>query len=228
MKSAVKEESRMAIGRNTGHSRGGRPNMGGGISFRGASGGAMRGGAGGFGGGISTGSRIPKPSAPMPGPSAFGGGISPVNINFSSPSRGGGGGGGLVGSLLGSAVSAGVGVASAAIVNKMHENSQIKMAEQQAEREAALARQQAAQRAELARQQAEYQVEIEKLKVMQEEARLNAAQDKRYYANCPYCLGVNNGDKFCRYCGSSLAYYDDGKDLNNGKKPERMNPRAEK
>lgn len=128
-------------------------------------------------------------------------------------------------SLLGSAVSAGVGVASAAIVNKMHENSQMKLAEQQAQQQAELARQQAEQQAELARQQAQVQLEIEKIKAQQEETKRDAIQDLRYYANCPYCLGVNNGAKFCQYCGSSLAYYDDD-DLNKDAKPNGNNPAA--
>ena len=129
-------------------------------------------------------------------------------------------GGGLVGSLLGNAVSAGVGVASAAIVNKIHENSQIKLQEKQAEQQAELERQRLEQQAEIARKQAEYQLEIEKLKVQQEEVKLDAVQDKRYYANCPYCMGVNNGDKFCRYCGSSLAYYDEDEEAETDKKEE--------
>ena len=135
--------------------------------------------------------------------------------------------GGLVSSLLGSAVSAGVGVASAAIVNKMHENSQLKLQEQQAQQQAEYARQQAEQQAELARQQAEVQLEIERLKAKQEETKRDAIQDLRYYANCPYCLGVNNGAKFCQYCGSSLAYYDEDDDMNNDKKTEGGNAKAQ-
>ena len=118
-------------------------------------------------------------------------------------------GGGLFESLMSSAVHAGVGVASAAIVSKIHETSQIKIAEKQAEKQAEIARKQAEAQAEIAKRQAEYQVEIEKLKYQQEEAKLDAAQNKHYYANCPYCLGVSNGAKFCQYCGSSLAYYEE-------------------
>lgn len=110
---------------------------------------------------------------------------------------------------MNSLVSAGVGVASAAIINKIHENSQIKISENQAKQQAEIARQQAEQQAAMARQQAEYQVEIERLKVQKEEVKLDAMQDKRYYANCPYCMGVSNGGKFCQFCGSSLAYYDE-------------------
>ena len=44
-------------------------------------------------------------------------------------------GGGLINTLVGSATSAAVGVASAAIVNKINENSQMKMQEKQAERQ---------------------------------------------------------------------------------------------
>ncbi|MCR5846626.1 MAG: hypothetical protein K6G75_00685 [Lachnospiraceae bacterium] len=169
------------------------------------------------------GARMPKPAKPMSGfsstpfrPTVSSSPISPINININNGPKihrsRGGGGGGLLGSLVGSAVSAGVGVASAAIVNKMHENSQIKLAEKQAEQQAEIARQQAEQQAELARQQAEYQVEIERLKAQQEETKRDVIQDKRYYANCPYCMGVNNGAKFCQYCGSSLAYYDEDED----------------
>ena len=118
-----------------GHSRGGRPNMGGGGFRGGAGGGAFRGGSSGFRG-TSGGPKIARPVQNiMSSPAAFGAPVAPpVNMNF-SPRRHGGGG--LVSSLLGSAVSAGVGVASAAIVNKMHENSQIKLAEKQAEQQAA-------------------------------------------------------------------------------------------
>ncbi len=210
----------MAFG-SRGHSMGGRPS--GGSSFRGSAGGrtAFRGTPGGLGG-----TRISKPVNFMPSASAFGAPIAPPPINF-----GGGrhhGGGGLVSSLLGSAVSAGVGVASAAIVNKMHENSQLKLQEQQAQQQAEYARQQAEQQAELARQQAEVQLEIERLKAKQEETKRDAIQDLRYYANCPYCLGVNNGAKFCQYCGSSLAYYDEeDDDMKNDKKTEGGNAKAQ-
>ena len=194
-------------------------------SFRGSAGGrtAFRGSSGGstaFRGAGLGGPRISKPSNPIIPPAAFGGPATPT-VRFG----GGGGGGGLMSSLLGSAVSAGVGVASAAIVNKMHENSQMKLAEQQAQQQAELARQQAEQQAELARQQAQVQLEIEKIKAQQEETKRDAIQDLRYYANCPYCLGVNNGAKFCQYCGSSLAYYDDD-DLNKDAKPNGNNPAA--
>lgn len=119
-------------------------------------------------------------------------------------------GGGLINTLVGSATSAAVGVASAAIVNKINENSQMKMQEKQAERQMQMAQMQAEQRAELARQEAEYKLEMEKLKIKQEEVKLEAIQPtKRYHANCPYCLGANDGDKVCKYCGSSLAYYDE-------------------
>ncbi len=208
-----------------GHSRGGRPNMGGGGFRGGAGGGAFRGGSSGFRG-TSGGPKIARPVQNiMSSPAAFGAPVAPpVNMNF-GPRRHGGGG--LVSSLLGSAVSAGVGVASAAIVNKMHENSQIKLAEKQAEQQAEYARQQAEQQAAIARQQAEYQVEIEKIKAQQEEIKRDAQQDKRYYANCPYCLGVNNGAKFCQYCGSSLAYYDEDEEENQDKKPEGGNAAAQ-
>lgn len=223
----------MAFG-SKGTSRGGRPGMGGGSTSR--IGAAARGG-------------IPKatpkppkivmPSKPLSSPkpsighssghSFFGGPVTPppppppsVNINFGSGRRARSGGG-LMGSLLSSAVSAGVGVASAAIVNKIHENSQMKIAEKQAEQQAELARQQAEQQAEIARQQAEYQVEIERLKTQQEEIKLDAVQDKRYYANCPYCMGVNNGGKFCQYCGSSLAYYDEDENEEGGEGSETEN-----
>lgn len=185
----------MAIGHGRRPSRGGMPSRSGGH-------------------GVFSAKPVYSPKPTFSSPAAFGAPISPVNINIGSPSRHHSrGGGGLLGSLLGSAVSAGVGVASAAIVNKMHENSQMKLAEKQAEQQAEIARQQAEQQAEIARQQAEYQVEIERLKVQQEEVKLDKFQDKRYYANCPYCMGVNDGGKFCRYCGSSLAYYDE--DPNN-------------
>lgn len=216
----------MAIGR--GHSRGGRPHMGGGSAFRGASGGssAFRGGAGGsslFKASTRGGSAFRGTGSGLNGPrinsspslsslGTYGMPPSPVNININNGPKArafGGGGGGLVSSLLGSAVSAGVGVASAAIVNKIQENSQMKLQEKQAEQMEALARQQAEQQAEYAKQQAEYQLELERIKAQQEEIKRDTKQDKRYYANCPYCLGVNNGGKFCQFCGSSLAYYDD-------------------
>ena len=239
----------MAIGVGRGHSRGGSPHMGGGgfrgassgvrsgsAGFRGARGGmGGAGGLGGFGGmggaggfgGMGGGFSAPKinntSSRPSGGFSSFGApSSSPVNININKPKYyGGGGGGGMMSSLIGSAVSAGVGVASAAIVNKMHENSQAKLAEQQAQAEANLQKQLAEQKAEYARQQAEYQLELEKLKTQQEEIKRDSKQDKRYYANCPYCLGVNNGGKFCQFCGSSLAYYEDEDDKPDGKKEQK-------
>ena len=91
----------------------------------------------------------------------------------------------------------------------------MKLQQKQAEQQAEMARQQAEQQAMLARQQAEYQVEIERLKAQQEEIKKDVIQDKRYYANCPYCMGVNNGGKFCQYCGSSLAYYDEDEENGN-------------
>ncbi len=205
----------MAIGLGKGHSRGGRPSMGGG-GFRGASRGIRSAARS-----TSTGFRGTGGLGGLGGGSAFGGmggfASSPININQPRVHYGGGG---LVSSLLGSAVSAGVGVASAAIVNKIHESSQIKLQEQQAEQQAALQRQQAEHQAEYARQQAQYQLELEKLKTEQEEIKRDVKQEKKYYANCPYCLGVNNGDKFCRYCGSSLAYYDDDEETeDNNKRP---------
>lgn len=204
----------MAIGHAQRPPRGGRMGMG-----------ASRGS---FGGGSRTGSSLgsmggfakpaPKPSfspRPMAAPP------SPVNINIGSPGRSfGGGGGGLMGVIVGNAVSAGVGIASAAIVNKMHENSQLKLAEQQAAKQAEMAQYQAEHEAALIRQHAE----IEKLKIQQEEVKRDAAQNKRYYANCPYCLGVNNGDKFCRYCGSSLAYYEDDDENKAEPKNGNINP----
>lgn len=226
----------MAIGLGKGHSRGGRPSMGGG-GFRGASSGirsAARststgfrgtGGLGGLGGGsgfggMATGTGFSSPSFNRPVSPVGGFASSPINININKPKVHYGGGGGMVSSLLGSAVSAGVGVASAAIVNKIHENSQIKLQQQQAEHQAELQRQLAEQQAEYAAQQAEYQLELEKLKTEQEEIKRDVKQEKKYYANCPYCLGVNNGDKFCRYCGSSLAYYDDDEEPeDNNKRP---------
>ena len=235
----------MAIGVGRGHSRGGRPHMGGGGfrgassgirsasgGFRGASGGTGglgglggmggAGGMGGLGGGFSA-PRINQSSRPTGGFSSFGSHPSPVNININNAPKyhGGGGGGGMMSSLISSAVSAGVGVASAAIVNKMHENSQAKLAEKQAEAEANLQKQLAEQQAEYARQQAEYQLELEKLKTQQEEIKRDTKQDKRYYANCPYCLGVNNGGKFCQFCGSSLAYYDDDDEAPKGNKEQK-------
>ncbi|MBP5529095.1 MAG: hypothetical protein J6X80_03495 [Lachnospiraceae bacterium] len=230
----------MAIGVGRGHSRGGRPSMGGGgfrgassgirsgaarsasTGFRGTSGfgglaggsgfGGMAGGMGGMGGGFSS-PGFNRPVGPM------GGGFSssPVNININKP-KVHYSGGGMVSSLLGSAVSAGVGVASAAIVNKIQENTQMKLQEKQAEQQAELQRQMAEQQAEYARQQAEYQVELEKLRTQQEEIRRDVKQEKKYYANCPYCLGVNNGAKFCQYCGSSLAYYDDDEETEDKNK----------
>ena len=235
----------MAIGVGRGHSRGGRPSMGGGgfrggarggsAGFRGTGGGmggfggagglggfGGMGGAGGFGGGFSA-PKINNASRPNSGFSSFGSNSSPVNININNAPKyhGGGGGGGVMSSLIGSAVSAGVGVASAAIVNKMHENSQAKLAEKQAEAQANLQKQLAEQQAEYARQQAEYQLELEKLKTQQEEIKRDVKQDLRYYANCPYCLGVNNGGKFCQFCGSSLAYYEDDDDAPEGKKEQK-------
>ena len=235
----------MAIGVGRGHSRGGRPHMGGGGfrgassgirsasgGFRGASGGAGglgglggmggAGGMGGLGGGFSA-PKINNASRPNNGFSSFGTNSSPVNININNAPKyyGGGGGGGMMSSLIGSAVSAGVGVASAAIVNKMHENSQAKLAEKQAEAQANLQKQLAEQQAEYARQQAEYQLELEKLKTQQEEIKRDVKQDLRYYANCPYCLGVNNGGKFCQFCGSSLAYYEDDDDADKGNKEQK-------
>ena len=203
----------MAFG-TKGHSRGGRPGMGG----RGSMGPAPK---------MPTFSRPSGPARPIMGssPAAFGAPISPVNINFNSaPKFHRSHGGGLISCLVGNAVSAGVGVASAAIVNKIHENSQMKLAEKQAEQQAMLARQQAEQQAEIARQQAEYQVELEKLKTQQEEIKLDAMQDKRYYANCPYCMGVNNGAKFCQFCGKSLAYYEENEeDKENAENPGVQN-----
>ena len=151
---------------------------------------------------------MPKMSTPVPPP------VAPtININMGK-NRYKRNSGGLVNSIVSSATSAAVGVASAAIVNKIHENSQIKIQEKQAEQQAKIQAAQAEQQARLAQQQAEYQVEIERLKARQAEIKLDEIQDKRYYANCPYCMGINNGDKFCRYCGSSLAYYDEDDDDN--------------
>lgn len=132
---------------------------------------------------------------PHGGP-AFGGG----------PSRSSSGSG-----LFNSIAGAAVGVASAAIVNKMHENSQMKMQEKQAEQEMKIAQMQAEQATLRAEKTAQYNLEMEKLKVKQEEVKLEAIQPtKRYHANCPYCMGVNtNGSKVCDFCGSSLAYYDE-------------------
>ena len=167
----------MAIGLGKGHSRGGRPSMGGG-GFRGASSGirsaarttstGFRGtsGFGGFGG-MAAGTGFSSPSFNRPATPVGGFASSPININVNKPKVHYGGGGGMVSSLLGSAVSAGVGVASAAIVNKIHENSQIKLQQQQAEHQAELQRQLAEQQAEYAAQQAEYQLELEKLKTEQ-------------------------------------------------------------
>lgn len=147
----------------------------------------------------------PRASRPMtPMSPAFG---QPV-INVNSGRKGGG--------LLGTITSAAVGVAGAAIVNKMQENSQAKLQAQQAEQQAKLQAQQAEYEAEMREREAEYKVEIEKQRTRQEEAKLEAIQPtKRYYANCPYCLGVNNGSKECQYCGSSLAYYDEADNDDN-------------
>ena len=94
----------MAIGHGRRPSRGGMPSRSGGH-------------------GVFSAKPVYSPKPTFSSPAAFGAPISPVNINIGSPSRHHSrGGGGLLGSLLGSAVSAGVGVASAAIVNKMHEN----------------------------------------------------------------------------------------------------------
>ena len=116
----------MAIGHAQRPPRGGRMGMG---ASRGSFGGGSRTGSS-FGSMGGFAKPAPKPSfspRPMAAPP------SPVNINIGSPGRSfGGGGGGLMGVIVGNAVSAGVGIASAAIVNKMHENSQIKLAEKQA------------------------------------------------------------------------------------------------
>ena len=184
-----------------GSSRGGRPGMGGSApkGFKNPMRGATK-------NTMST-PPMPRMSTPPAPP------VAPtININMGNKNRYKRNSGGLVNSIVSSAASAAVGVASAAIVNKMHENSQIKIQEKQAEQQAKIAAAQAEQQARLAAQQAEYQVEIEKLKARQAEIKLDEIQDKRYYANCPYCMGVNNGEKFCRYCGSSLAYYDEDDD----------------
>ena len=151
----------------------------------------------------------PRPMAPPPRASrpmtpmspAFG---QPI-INVNSGRKGGG--------ILGTITSAAVGVAGAAIVNKMQENSQAKLQAQQAEYEA-----------EMREREAEYKVEIERQRTRQEEAKLEAIQPtKRYYANCTYCVGVNNGSKECQYCGSSLAYYDEAdNDDNDGQENDNQ------
>lgn len=187
-----------------GSSRGGRPGMGGSApkGFKNPMRGSMKNTA------------ISAPSTPkMSAPAA-----PTININMGKNKYRRNSGGGLLNTIVSSATSAAVGVASAAIVNKIQENSQIKIQEKQAENQARIAAAQAEQQARLAAQQAEYQVEIERLKVRQAEVKLDEIQDKRYYANCPYCMGVNNGEKFCRYCGSSLAYYDDDDDSPAGNK----------
>lgn len=187
-----------------GSSRGGRPGMGGSApkGFKNPMRGSMKNTA------------ISAPSTPkMSTPAA-----PTININMGKNKYRRNSGGGLLNTIVSSATSAAVGVASAAIVNKIQENSQIKIQEKQAENQARIAAAQAEQQARLAAQQAEYQVEIERLKVRQAEVKLDEIQDKRYYANCPYCMGVNNGEKFCRYCGSSLAYYDDDDDSPAGNK----------
>lgn len=187
-----------------GSSRGGRPGMGGSApkGFKNPMRGSMKNTA------------ISAPSTPkMSTPAA-----PTININMGKNKYRRNSGGGLLNTIVSSATSAAVGVASAAIVNKIQENSQIKIQEKQAENQARIAAAQAEQQARLAAQQAEYQVEIERLKVRQAEVKLDEIQDKRYYANCPYCMGVNNGEKFCRYCGSSLAYYDDDDDSPVGNK----------
>lgn len=165
-------------------------------------GGHSRGGAGRSHGPLN--SRPSRPMTPPPVRTPLGGaafGQPTININTR--------GKGLIGTLTGAAV----GVAGAAIVNKMQESTQSKLQAQQAEEEARLRAQEAQYEAEMRQREAEYRVEIERLKVKQEEAKADAMQPtKRYYANCPYCLGVNNGAKECQFCGSSLAYYEDDED----------------
>lgn len=151
---------------------------------------------------ISNGSNFSRPNVNGPGfgvGSAFGSAPSrPMNSNA---------GGGLLGVLATTAA----GVAGAAIVNKMQENSQMKLQEQQAESQMRIAEMQAERAAMRAEQNEEYQLEMQRLKNEQEEIKLESLQPtKRYHANCPYCMGVNpNGSKVCEYCGSSLAYYDE-------------------
>ena len=190
-----------------GSSRGGRPGMGGSApkGFKNPMRGSVKNTS------ISSPS-MPKMSTPVAPPAPT------ININMGNNKHRRNRGGGLVNSIVSSATSAAVGVASAAIVNKIHENSQIKIQEKQAENQAKIAAAQAEQQARLAAQQAEYQLEMERLKVRQAEVKLDEIQDKRYYANCPYCMGVNNGEKFCQYCGSSLAYYDEDDDDNASNK----------
>lgn len=121
-------------------------------------------------------------------------------------------GGGLLGAIVGSATSVAVG----AIANKMETDRQEKIIEQQGKQQA-LIEQQRAQNAMLYRQQQnEYNIEMEKLEVQKEEIKLDALQDKRYHANCPYCLAANpSGNKFCEFCGMSLAYYNEKPDDGN-------------
>lgn len=178
-------------------------------------GGHSRGGAGRSHGPLN--SRPSRPMTPPPVRTPLGGaafGQPTININTR--------GKGLIGTLTGAAV----GVAGAAIVNKMQESTQSKLQAQQAEEEARLRAQEAQYEAEMRQREAEYRVEIERLKVKQEEAKADAMQPtKRYYANCPYCLGVNNGSKECQFCGSSLAYYedDDDKETANNAAPNASN-----
>lgn len=132
-----------------------------------------------------------------------------VNVNVNNKK------GGLIGALIGGATTVAVG----AISGKLENERQEKIIEQQGKQQA-LIEQQRAQNEMLLRQQEneamlqlnkqenETKIELKKLDVEEAEIERDIIQDKRYYANCPYCLGINkNNEKECPFCGKSLAYY---------------------
>lgn len=129
---------------------------------------------------------------------AFGSPSQNINVNLS------GGKNGLLGALVGGAASAAVG----AIANRMETNRQEKIVEQQGKQQMLIEQQRAQNTMLLRQQENEQELELKKLDVEEAEINRDIIQDKRYYANCPYCLGINkDNEKVCPFCGMSLAYY---------------------
>ena len=132
-----------------------------------------------------------------------------ININVNNKRRG------LLGTLLGSATTVAVGAVAGKLENERQEKiiaetgKQQALIEQQRAQNVMLMRQQENDAMlQLNRQENETKIELKKLDVEEAEIQRDIIQDKRYYANCPYCLGVNaNNEKECPFCGKSLAYY---------------------
>lgn len=105
------------------------------------------------------------------------------------------GGGFLEGILAGAAarvVSNVVGTVSGEVSELISQKSDLYQQEQA--QKAQLERQEQAQQAQIRREQQEREAKT------------------RYYSVCPFCDGVNQGQKYCAYCDSSLAYFPDETD----------------